>query len=197
MKKATFIQRLLAYLIDGFIVLFISTIISSIFITNKTENLEQDIKNLLTDYTKGEITQEEYLKQTQDITYEIEKNSTAINIVYVVINIGYFIILQYLFKGKTLGKKILKIKITTQKDKKPTIIQMIARTSIINQILPNLLVTIFVLIISKDTFMSIYLLISIIMYTFIIISALMILYRKDKLGLHDIISKTKVVKEGR
>ena len=197
MKKATFTQRFIAYLLDGFIVLIISSIVASGLSTKKIENLEKDLENLVTSYTQGEITPEEYLKETQELTYEIEKNSTAINIVYVVMNIGYFVIFQFLNKGQTLGKKIMKIKIVDNDEKEPNIIQMIIRTCIINQILPNILVLILVLTISKNAFMNIYSLISMVLYTFVIASSLMILYRNDKLGLHDIMSKTKVVKEGR
>jgi len=197
MKKATFTQRFIAYLLDGFIVLMISSIVASGFSTKKIESLEKDLETLITNYKQGEITPEEYLEQTQDLTYEIEKNSTPINIVFVVINIGYFIIFQFLNKGQTIGKKLLKIRIVNNEEKDANIMQMAIRTSIINQILPNILIIILVSICSKKTFISTYSIISTVLYIFLLASALMILYRKDKQGLHDIISKTKVVKEGR
>jgi len=197
MKKATFTQRLLAYFIDAFIVLMISSIVSTGISNSKLENLQTDLEELVTNYTEGEISMDEYLEQTQELSYEMEKASTTTNIVYVVISIGYFIVFQYLNKGQTLGKKLIKIKVVNQEDKEPSIIQMILRTCITNEILPKILIVILITIISKNTFMSVYNIITLILYAFIIVSALMILYRNDKLGLNDIIAKTKVVKEGR
>lgn len=197
MKKATFTGRLLAYFIDAFIVLIIASMVSSGFSTRKLENLQTDLEELVTNYTEGEITMEKYLEQTQELSYEMEKASTATNIVYVVISIGYFIVFQYLNKGQTIGKKLMKIKVVNQDEKEPSIVQMIIRTCITNEILPKILIIICVTFLSKNNFMSIYSLITMIVYIFIIASAIMILYRNDKLGLHDIIAKTKVVKEGR
>lgn len=197
MKKATFGQRLLAYLIDACIVLIISSMVTSSFSTKKLESLQKDLEEVVTNYTQGEISMDEYLEQTQDLSYEIEKSSTTINIVYVVISIGYFIVFQYLNKGQTLGKKLMKIRIVNQEEKEPNIIQMILRTCITNEILPKILIIVFVTFVSKNNFLSIYSVITVLTYAFIIITVFMILYRKDKLGLNDIIAKTKVVKEGR
>ena len=197
MKKATFGQRLLAYLIDACIVLIISSMVTSSFSTKKLESLQKDLEDVVTNYTQGEISMDEYLEQTKDLSYEMEKSSTTTNIVYVVISIGYFIVFQYLNKGQTLGKKLMKIRIVNQEEKEPNIIQMILRTCITNEILPKILIIIFVTFVSKNNFLSIYSVITVLTYAFIIITVFMILYRKDKLGLNDIIAKTKVVKEGR
>ena len=197
MKKATFIGRLLAYLLDGIIVLLISSIVASGFASRKVEDLQNELESAITNYTTGEITIEKYLEQTQTLTYEIEKNSIAVNVVYVVISIGYFVVFQFLNKGQTIGKKIMKIRIVNEKEENPNIGQIITRTLIVNQILPNILVIIFVVLLSKNQFLSVYSAITTITYIFIIVSSLMILYRNDKLGLHDLLSKTKVVKEGK
>ena len=91
----------------------------------------------------------------------------------------------------------MKIRIVNEKEENPNIGQIITRTLIVNQILPNILVIIFVVLLSKNQFLSVYSAITTITYIFIIVSSLMILYRNDKLGLHDLLSKTKVVKEGK
>jgi uncharacterized RDD family membrane protein YckC len=196
MKKATFTSRLLSYILDMIIILLISTLVSSSISTKKLEKLETKLQDTVISYTEGNITIEEYMTATNDLTYQIQKNSLPSNTVYVVISIGYFIIFAYLNKGQTLGKKILKLKVTDNKEASPTLMQMIIRTLIINQILPNTLLIILILLLSKNNFINVYTAITIITYIFIVVSAIMILYRNDKLGLHDIISKTKVVKEG-
>lgn len=197
MKKATFTSRLLAYFLDSIIVLLLSSIVATGFTSKKLESLEEDLEQLITDYTNGEVTMEEYLDQAQELTYDIEKNSVTINCIQVAISTAYFIVFAFLNKGQTLGKKLMKLKVVNNEDKKPTLLQMTIRTSITNQILPNILIIILILVLSKNTFMSIYSIITMITYIFIIASSIMILYRDDKLGLHDMLSKTKVVKEGK
>lgn len=197
MKKATFTSRLLAYFLDSIIVLLLSSIVATGFTSKKLESLEEDLEQLITDYTNGEVTMEEYLDQAQELTYDIEKNSVTINCIQVAISAAYFIVFAFLNKGQTLGKKLMKLKVVNNEDKEPTLLQMTIRTSITNQILPNILIIILILVLSKNTFMSIYSIITMITYIFIIASSIMILYRNDKLGLHDILSKTKVVKEGK
>lgn len=197
MKKATFTERLLAFFLDSIIVLLISSLIASSFSNKKLEKLQTELENTVTNYMQGELTMEECLEETKDLTYEIEKNSTGINLVQLVISVGYFIIFTYLNKGQTLGKKLLRLKIINEKEEKPTILQIILRTSIIYQILPSLLIIISVMFIQKEYFLTIYSILTMITYIFILVSAIMILYRNDKLGLQDILSKTKIVKEGR
>lgn len=197
MKKATFTERLLAFFLDSIIVFLISSLIASSFSNKKLEKLQTELENTVTNYMQGELTIEEYLEEIKDLTYEIEKNSTGINLVQLVISIGYFIIFTYLNKGQTLGKKLLKLKIVNEKEEKPTILQIMLRTSIIYQILPSLLIIILVLFIRKEYFLTIYSILTMITYIFILASAIMILYRNDKLGIQDILSKTKIVKEGR
>ena len=65
----------------------------------------------------------------------------------------------------------------------------------INSIFSGTLGIILLYILNKDNYYMGYSLISSIEMLFIFISALFILYRKDKLGLHDIIAKTEVIEE--
>lgn len=197
MKKATFIQRLCAYLLDTFIVLLLSSIVSIGFSNQKIENLQEDLEETIEQYLEGQITMEEYTNTTNDISYEIQKSSTTVSIATLIISIGYYIIFQFLNKGRTIGKKIMKLRIVNQEDKEPNIIQIIIRTIITNEILSNLIIITTILLLSKKVYTDIYYIIVSVTYIFIIVSALMILYRNDKLGLHDMISKTKVMKEGK
>jgi len=197
MKKATFIQRLCAYLLDAIIVLLISSIVSVGFSNKKVETLQEDLEETIEQYVEGKISMEEYTNTTNDITYEIQKSSITVSIATLIISIGYYIVFQFLNKGRTIGKKIMKLKIVNQEEKEPSLLQIIIRTIITNEILSNLIIITTILLLSKKVYTDIYYIIVSITYIFIIISALMILYRNDKLGLHDMISKTKVMKEGK
>ena len=197
MKKATFTNRLAAFLIDFIIISLIGSLIAQGLTTKKVEKLNDKLQNVITEYTQGEIEMEDYLKETNEITYELEKASLPMNTVYVVLYIGYFIIFQFLNKGQTIGKKIMKIKVVSKDKKEPSLIQIIIRTLFVDQIILNLLTIIIVLLAPKKVFFNLYYIITGIQYLFIIVTSIMILYRNDKLSLHDMMSKTMVVKEGK
>ena len=197
MKKATFTSRLVAYIIDFIIVSLIANIIIQGFTTKKIEKLNNELESTITEYTKGELQVNEYIKKTNNLTYKIEKESMPINIVYIVIYIGYFIIFQFLNKGQTVGKKLMKIKVLNKDEKNVSLTGIIIRALFINQILSNLLLILIVAFLPKTAFFSTYYLIVGIQYLFLIITSIMMLYTKDKLALQDLMSKTIVVKEGK
>lgn len=197
MKKATFTNRLAAFLIDFIIISLIGGLITQGLTTKKIEKLNNELQDVITEYTQGEMTMEDYLENTNEISYELEKASLPMNTVYVVLYIGYFIIFQFLNKGQTIGKKLMKIKVITDNKKEPSLMQIIIRTIFVDQIILNLLAIILLMLVSKELFIKLNYVITGIQYLFIIVTSIMILYRKDKLSLHDIMSKTMVVKEGK
>ena len=197
MKKASFTLRLLAFLIDMIILIVISSILTQGLISKKTEKLNDKLQNSITEYTSGEITVDDYMTQVQDITYELQKTSFAANLVETLLFIAYFIVFQFLNKGQTLGKKLIKIKVVNEEDDEANIFQIIIRTLFVDQILINLLLVILVKVLTKSTYMQVYYIVTAIYYLFILVTCIMMLYRKDKLSLHDIMSRTKVVKEGK
>ena len=105
-----------------------------------------------------------------------------------------FIVFQYLNKGQTLGKKLLKIKVK-EKGENPSLKSIIIRTVMINNIFSGLLYIILLYILNKKTYYLGYSIVYVIETLFIITSIMFVLYRKDKQGLHDMIAKTEVIEE--
>lgn len=196
MKKATFTSRLLAYLIDSIIVLLVSSIIAIPLTSKKIESLEKELKTITKEYTNQNIDMNTYLEKTQDLNYQIQKCSVSTNIVYLIVSIIYYVVFQYLNKGQTLGKKLLKIKVVNKEGNTPSLYQMILRTFITNQIFTYLVTILLVLLATKEQFLSLYQTLNSLATIFIIVSALMILYTNNLQGLHDKMAKTLVVKEG-
>lgn len=196
MKKATFTNRLLAYLIDSIIVLLVSSIIAIPLTSKKIESLEKELKTITKEYTNQNIDMNTYLEKTQDLNYQIQKCSVSTNVVYLIVSIIYYVVFQYLNKGQTLGKKILKIKVVNKEGNTPSLYQMILRTFITNQIFTYLVTILLVLLATKEQFLSLYQTLNSLATIFIIVSALMILYTNNLQGLHDKMAKTLVVKEG-
>lgn len=196
MKKATFTNRLLAYLIDSIIVLLVSSIIAIPLTSKKIESLEHELKTITKEYTEQNIDMNTYLEKTQDLNYQIQKESLSTNVVYLIVSIIYYVVFQYLNKGQTLGKKLLKIKVVNKEGNTPSLYQMILRTFITNQIFTYLVTILLVLLATKEQFLSLYQTLNSLATIFIIVSALMILYTNNLQGLHDKMAKTLVVKEG-
>ena len=191
--KANFIQRALAYLLDIIIVVLIFSIITIGFKPN-TE-IEKKYNEVYDNYIKGEITAEQYLDEYTDVLYDMQKANALPNTINTVLIIVYFIVFQYLNKGQTIGKKLLKIKIVNEDKKEISPKQMLIRGIMIYSILSSLINIILFFNISRKIYMTSYLTIGGIETLILFLSAIFILYRNDKKALHDIVSKSIVIKE--
>ena len=199
--KATFIQRALAYIIDMVLIILIVNIVGSAFNQKQLEELDKELNDKLDNVTSVEQfyddSSEELLEELLDIEYKIDKASAPITAVNVVISIGYFIIFQYMNNGQTLGKKIFKIKVESETKKKVSLLQMTLRSLLINVIAFNLINVLAVVFLPKEWYLSINSIVTFGQWLVLIISSLLILYNKDKNGVHDMLAKTKVVDERR
>lgn len=191
--KANFIQRALAYLLDIFILSFIFSIITIGFKPNS--DIEKKYNEVYDNYIKGEITAEQYLDEYTDVLYDMQKANALPNAINTVLIIVYFIVFQYLNKGQTIGKKLLKIKIVNEDKKEISLKQMLIRGIMIYSILSSLINIILFFNVSRKVYMTSYLTIGAIETLILFLSAIFILYRNDKKALHDIVSKSIVIKE--
>lgn len=191
---ATFMQRFLAYLIDGLIVSAVLFIFSVFLTSEKYQELSKEEEEVITLLAEEKIEIEEYIEKVEDIEYHIDKESFNTTLVGLVLNVGYFIVFQYLNKGQTVGKRIMKIKIIKQNGKLEAK-DIVVRALIVNSILSTIVILVAVLFMNKELYFTTKTIISALESLFILISAMMILYRKDKLGLQDMITKTEVISE--
>lgn len=192
--KASFFKRIAAYLLDIMIISIIAGIISAGFSSTKYEETSKEYNDLVNNYISGEITIEEYTDNLGPITYDLQKSSVPISVITVLLSIAYFIVFQYLNKGQTLGKKLLKIRVQ-ENENNPSLKSIIIRTIIINSIISATLGIVLLYVLNKNTYYKSYNIITSIETIFAFTSALFILYRKDKKGLHDIMAHTEVIDE--
>ena len=193
--QVTFFQRLGAYIIDIIIIGIISSIVC-IGLPTKESTVEEEISKLSEKYTSKEITTTEFYSSYSKLLYQEQKDNMLETGISLVLTIGYFIVFQYLNKGQTIGKKLLKIRVVNNDDQKPAkmlagIIRSIITLGIASSVLSLILLNIF----NKKTYVPCYMVISAIETIFIIITVIFIVFRKDGRGLHDIMAKTTVVKE--
>lgn len=193
--KASFKERLFAYVIDTFIVVLIVSMISVGFSTTKIEKLNEEANILANNYISGDVSTEEYITDFVEIYYDIGRAGVINNIVYLVVSVGYFLCFQYLNGGASIGKKLMKIRVVSNNKEDVSFLQMFIRTGIINEIIPMFMMILLVFVSNGFTFFTCYSIIGFAYNLFVITCIVMILCRKDMLALHDIMSHSMVIKE--
>ncbi len=193
--KASFFKRISAYIIDYIIIMLALVAITASM--NINNDVSDKINDLTNQYRSGDITIDEYSEKIIPLNYELSKRKLPANIATVVVFIGYYVVFAYFNKGQTFGKKICKIKVVNNDGDKPSIWNMLVRSLFIYGIITSLYSIITINFLSMNDFSYSVSVISIIECMFIVITVLMMLYKKDGRGLHDIIAKTNVIGEER
>jgi len=215
-------KRIIAYMIDIIIVSVISTLITSNSYINKDYNkyintyeeyekfydeYEESIEGLQESLEYEAITEEEYNSKLDklnndyndksvDYNYKLVKLSIIPTIISTLILLLYFVVIQYYLGGKTLGKRIMKLRVVNKNDRKLNIFNFLLRSLILNNVLINLLSVLMIIILSKKGYILYNEIIYIINYVIEMAIVFMLLFDKNNRGLHDYIANTKVVYEG-
>lgn len=185
-------KRLLAYLIDMLILGLIFMMLYKLLPTNSiVVEGNHNIAILEEQLLREEITLNYYLNQFINISYTVDKTNlihTGINILLLII---YFIIIPIITEGKTIGLYLMKLKI----DGKLSIFNLFIRNIFTTGIVYMILCLIFVSFTNEKIYFYSITILGFIQFLLVIISTFMILYRKDKKGLQDILSNTEIIKE--
>lgn len=195
--KATFFNRLGAYLLDTIIVSLIFSLICLGFgnYESSSEKLMQELDNQL---IEGTITPEVYLDEYANILYDYQKENVLQSGISVALTIAYFVIFQYMNKGQTIGKKLLKIKVVDKDTKEPiSILKGLLRSFIVLSILSGTLCILFLYIFNRNNYFISYETLLFLEGIFTLTTIILVLYRKDGRGLHDMMANTIVTKESR
>lgn len=196
LDKPYFFPRAIAYIIDVLLVSIVCTGVLLLIPKNDTyEQYYKEYEQIQSDFISEKIDSREYLDKSKDIIYGLNSNNVISMIVEVVLIILYFIVFQFYNKGQTLGKKLMKIRVVSVKDSELSLDQVAYRALIVNSILFNILAIGAVLFADKSYYYYAYSGIQLLSSTVFFITILMILFRKDGRGLHDVIAGTKVIQE--
>lgn len=191
---AKFNKRFFAYIIDIFIVLVIANLITMFIpISEKTQDYYKELQTTQKKMYDKEIDVKEYTDIVLEDNYNISKGTVLISLTSIIIYILYFVVYQVYNNGQTVGKKLMKIKVKSITDESLSINTMLFRALIIYGIAANIINLMLILLLKKELYLSISNTISIIQSLIVIISVFMILFSKQKRGIHDIITKTEVV----
>ena len=193
----TSLKRIIAYIIDIIVVTIFATLIGKI----KTLNPSMDAYNKTYDeyvkltekYEKKKIEQKDYEKQMIDLNYRLSKENVYTGIITVSSLVVYFGIVQWILKGQTVGKKILKLKVVSNKDKKLNIGHYLLRTTILNNVIFRVAIMVGPYFMGKQTYYTYSSALSLCESVIESVILLMVVMRKDNRGLHDLVAGTKVI----
>ena len=194
-EYANFWQRLVAFIIDAFIISMVTSLISQPFIkTDNIQKLSDETYKTIEEYQNKKIDIKTYVNRTSDISYDMAKESGLTSIITIAIAVIYYVIYQLKSNGQTLGKKIMKIKVIKQDDGELTMNDMLFREFLSNAIIFDIVILCFTLFTSKNVYFYGVGLFQGIEYLTIFISCIMILSSSTKQAIHDKLVKTEVIK---
>ncbi len=196
MNNNIILKRIGAYLIDFIVITLISMILTKMSFINPKydEYVEVTTKynEILSDYYEKEIDIDELNEEVNEISYEMNKSGYVYLIGDIAVIILYFGVFNYVYKGQTLGKKLMNIQIISNKNKPLKMFNYFIRCIILNGIIMDI-ITLIAICFSKNTYYDIYRIGSNINMMFQIIIFLSIMFSVSGRGLHDIIAGTKVI----
>lgn len=167
---------------------------------------EEYIKELINSYEDKKITEEEYenilnksneeySKMETNYSYKLLNCSIITTIISLMCILLYFVVIQFYFDGKTLGKKIMKLKVVSNNDKELGTFNYLIRSLIVNEVFINIINIILLIVLSKNNFLAYNKIIYVITYILEMAILFMIVFDKNNRGLHDYISNTKVIED--
>lgn len=186
-------KRIIAYIIDFIFITAILMIVSYFIPKNSNvEFLNNDINNLTEQALNGEITFDAYAREYSIYLSSIDSENVVYNVVGLIIMLIYYVIIPVIFKA-TLGKYIMKLEIRHKDSKKLNLFNTFTRSIVTEGMLYSLVTIFLVQIVSSNTYLISLIILGFIQFILVITSLFMILYRHDKRGLQDILSRSIVV----
>ena len=193
-EKSYFFPRALAYLIDMILIVIISSTLAAFVPTNKNyDKAYKDYAKIQDKLTSRKITVDEYMKEAISVVYDMDYNNVPSMIIQVTVLVLYFVVFQAINKGQTFGKKLMKIKIISTDGNELTMNQVAIRAIVINSVFINLLIIGAVMFSNRDMYYYISLGLQGFEGLIVVITLIMILFRNDGKGLHDLLAKTQVI----
>lgn len=193
-QKAFFFPRLIAYIVDFLIV---TLVVSGILVVlPQSENYNkylEEYEQVQVDFLEKKITANEYMNYSIEVVHDLDYANVLSMILEVVALILYFVVFQFYNKGQTIGKKLMHIRVVSDTDQELNINNYIIRSIIVNSLLVNILIIGMVLFVDKYVYYYTCYGLQAIQTILIIVSAFMVMYKKDGRGIQDYVAHTKVI----
>ncbi len=192
--KASFKRRLGAYLIDiillGMVLMIVYTILPE---GQNIHALNQEMNEITELALNQEISFGTYLYRYANVIHDLDTERALYSVINAFLIIGYFIAIPYFQDGQTLGKKVFNIKVKRNDGELIALNDLLLRSLIIHGLGYMMVSLACIYILPAMPYFIVTTIFGFIQIFLVILCLLMVLYRKDKRGLHDMIAKTSVV----
>ena len=188
MKKN--LKRFSAFLIDALVIVLIFMVLYYFIPIDDTNNVSFNRKELTEKVLNSEMGRINYYEEFSRNMYILDHSRVVFTGINTMIIMLYFILVPIITKGYTLGLYINGLKLKGELTIRNLFLRNLVSTGLLYLILSIVLVYV-----TKDTlYFSLISILGIIQFLLVIISTFMIIYRKDKKGIQDIISNLEVKK---
>lgn len=189
-----FKKRLLAYLIDIIILSLILTFVGLFIPTSSNVvNLNNELMSINNSFLDGNIDINTFINQYSVIGYSIQREMFLTNLISVVLGIIYFIVYPLYNGGQSIGKKIIGLKIVSADDSDVSSNSLLVRYLLMENIGTTIISMCLIFVLKDFSYIVSDSILSFLQFLVVIISIFMVIYRRDKRSLPDLIAGTKVI----
>lgn len=192
--SANFKKRFLAYMIDILILNMVLSLVSFFIpVSESLVNLNDELININNSYISSELDITTYINRYADIAYDIDKELFISNLIACVFIICYFIVYPLYNKGMSFGKKLVGIRIVKNSDDEVGANDLIIRYLLMDGLGASILSLCLLFVLNNIYYVGAISILGFLQFLVVIISIFMVLYRRDKRSLPDLIAGTKVI----
>lgn len=189
------IKRIKSFAIDFMILLIFFLFVQ--FLIPKTDyvkTLEAEQNSIMEDYFAHRIDFTDYVSSYGNVFYESSKEGQVTYLLYLLFMIGYFVVLPFFWKGRTLGCYFSNVQIERFDQGRLHIWQLFVRYSIVFGLGYVFLNNLFLLLIPKAYYFILMSVVAVFQFVVAIFSMVTVIFRKEKRGLHELLSNTEITK---
>lgn len=190
----TSLKRIIAFVIDIVIVSLVVSLINLLPLDpykDKYKDSYEKYNEVVQKSTEDE--KNDYKDEIIELNYEVYKYRTYSSMFSAAALILYFGVLPLVMNGQTLGKKIMKLRVVSNNEKKLNFWKYLIRIVILNNIWLSLINVGAVYVVSGVKFYYVTYVISMLSSLIYMLNLIMVMFRKDNRGLHDMVAGTKVI----
>lgn len=190
----TSLKRIIAFVIDIVIVSLVVSLINLLPLDpykDKYKDAYEKYNEVVQKSTEDD--KNDYKDEIIELNYEVYKYRTYSSMFSATALILYFGVLPLVMNGQTLGKKIMKLRVVSNNEKKLNFWKYLIRIVILNNIWLSLINVGAVYVVSGVKFYYVTYVISMLSSLIYMLNLIMVMFRKDNRGLHDIVAGTKVI----
>lgn len=190
----TSLKRIIAFVIDIVIVSLVVSLINLLPLDpykDKYKDAYEKYNEVVQKSTEDE--KNDYKDEIIELNYEVYKYRTYSSMFSATALILYFGVLPLVMNGQTLGKKIMKLRVISNNEKKLNFWKYLIRIVILNNIWLSLINIGAVYVVSGVKFYYVTYVISMLSSLIYMLNLIMVMFIKDNRGLHDMVAGTKVI----